>query len=68
MKILIVSENNGAKIITSKVLPRIGDMVDMFYKPSPVVKSVLLYPTDETLAGIITPDCDHCIQAIISVS
>jgi hypothetical protein len=45
MKILFISECGEALFKFSEFLPRIGDKVDIFYRPYPTVTSVLLYPS-----------------------
>ena len=53
MNILIIT-GFGQHEMRSTVehIPRIGEAVDMFYKPAPVVKTVLNYPSDDTLKSI----------------
>jgi hypothetical protein len=69
MKIVFISEFGKACIKSTEILPRIGDSVDMFYKPSPKVLSVLLYPTIDTLKSLETKGFDGvgAIDAVIIV-
>lgn len=62
MKILIIDKHGNNKIKDTDILPRIGDNIDMLYFPRPFVKSVLLWPSDDTLRGI-----SKNIDAIVTV-
>lgn len=64
MKILFITELGLHKTIESNFIPRIGDNVEMFFKPNPKVESVLHYPSEETLKGIASTD----VEVIIAVS
>jgi hypothetical protein len=60
MKILIVNKLNQSVIVITDILPRIGDSIDKFYKPYPIVTHVLLWPQDKTMA-------DNSIDAVVTV-
>lgn len=67
MRLLILSGNGNSGIIESNFVPRIGDKVDMFYKPFPTVTHVLCWPSDDLLASrgtYVSSDID----AIITVN
>ncbi len=65
MKILIVNNFGKGKVKDTDILPSLGHSIDMFYRPHPIVKSVLLWPSEETLKGIA---CDvNDIDAIVTV-
>ena len=49
MRILIMNTYGQAVIKETNILPRVGDTIDLFYKPLPKVTGVCLYPTVETL-------------------
>lgn len=51
-------------------VPRIGDKIDIFYHPFPVVTSVLLYPSDETLSSLASQQFTDLreIVAVVTVS
>ena len=54
MKIIIISPLAKQMRITSNVqsVPRVGDCIDAFYKPHPMVKNVLWLPSTDTLKSI----------------
>lgn len=49
MKIAIICMYGNYRIIETQILPRVGDRIDMFYTPRPVVNSVLLYPSNKSM-------------------
>lgn len=49
MRILFVDEMGNNVLMETDILPRVGDKVDMFCRPFPVVKNVLLFPSKELL-------------------
>lgn len=65
MLILIINGFGQCKTRDSDFIPRVGDKIDMFYKPFPVVTSVTHWPSDETLKD--TQYTSSEIQAIITV-
>ena len=74
MKILIVSQvANNAEVKNVNVIPRIGDSIDMFYYPFPIVTKVILFPTSNLLQKFdqnnqIMAKLDHMyIDAIVCV-
>lgn len=68
MKILIVNSHGRGELITPEILPRIGDKVDMFYRPFPVVNDVLLYPSKKLLSEIYCQlGSDINVDAIVTV-
>jgi len=54
MRILIITQQGGALIKDTAILPRIGDNVDMFYQPYPKVVGVTLYPSHETQESLLS--------------
>lgn len=70
MKILFVNEFGQSELKETEILPRIGDNVDMFYKPYPKVTSVLLYPNEDTAKKLMCELGCGCnsLQAIVTVS
>lgn len=76
MKLEILIVNRIANQVVKKavnVIPRVGDMLDMFYSPLPKVVSVILYPRPETLTNLdpehkVITELDYMfIEAIIFV-
>lgn len=64
MKIIVLNGVIGEKIIKDvKAIPRIGEKIDLFYTPLPVVIDVIWYPTKETLSKIDVKNID--IDALI---
>ena len=53
MIIIIVSRFGHSEVKDTSILPRIGDTVDLFYNPMPKVTAVCLFPSSETLAGVV---------------
>lgn len=51
MKILIINEFGEKKVKECDQVPRIGDKVDVFCRPRPVVSSVLWWPADGALSN-----------------
>ena len=35
MKLLVINQSGNGVIVTAQSVPRIGEQVDMFYKPNP---------------------------------
>ena len=66
MKLLVISEYGQSKVVTSDILPRIGDSVDLFYSPLPKVSVVVLWPSEDKLEALDDNLTD--IDAIITVS
>jgi hypothetical protein len=64
MKLLIVNQLGNHAIVDSNVIPRVGDRVDLFYTPYPMVTSVLLWPKESTLKAM---NISVAIEAIITV-
>tara|TARA_R110000851_G_scaffold8055_1_gene31018 strand:+ start:526 stop:723 length:198 start_codon:yes stop_codon:yes gene_type:complete len=64
MKILIINGYGNATIKETNILPRLGDGIDVFYKPIPTVNAVCLFPTKDTLSGLNVTDI---IDAIVTV-
>lgn len=65
MKMLFINKLGHNEIKESEILPRIGDKVDMFYRPFPTVNQVLLWPSSELLKEL---RCDGLtIDAVITV-
>lgn len=56
MRLLIISAHGNTTTKICDFLPRIGDNIDSFYSPLPIVKKVVLWPSKERLAdyGIST--------------
>ena len=52
IKFLIINKYGDQEIMERETLPRVGDHVDMFYKPEPVVKKVVWWPQHEKLAHL----------------
>ena len=52
MILLIVSAHGHTEVKNTSILPRVGDQVDLFYKPMPKVTGVCLFPSPETLGGV----------------
>lgn len=65
MKILIINKFGENRYIETDILPRIGDNVDMFYKPCPKVDSVTLYVSIDTLK---TLGINEKVDAIVTVA
>ena len=66
MKLLIINEYRHSEIKNSDFVPRVGELVDMFYKPSPTVTRVLNWPSNELLKNLNAEQLN--IQAVITVS
>lgn len=49
MRILFITEMGHNTIKETNILPRVGDKVDVFYRPFPVVENVLLFPSKKLL-------------------
>lgn len=64
MKLLIINTCGKATIKETNILPRLGDRIDMFYKPLPRVIGVCLFPTKETLKEL---NVDDVIDAVVTV-
>ena len=64
MKLIVIDQFGKAKKLTAKALPRIGDKVDMFYRPFPTVTMVLMWPTKERLKEFGVNDE---VEAIVAV-
>jgi len=63
MKMLVFNKFGNGVIKESDIIPRVGDMLDLFYLPLPTVTEVVLWPTEERLKEF---DADKLnIQAII---
>ncbi len=62
MKLLIINQYSQSEFKETQILPRVGDRLDMFYKPRPTVKEVILFPTTESLEVI---KCYKHVDAII---
>ena len=69
MKILIVTKIGTGAVRSTQIIPRKGDLVDLFYKPHPRVSEGLLYPSKETLEalGCKSSGIDSTIDAIITL-
>ena len=54
MKIITISRLAAQMQVTSNVqsVPRVGDSIDIFYEPHPVVKKVIWFPSTATLKSI----------------
>jgi len=63
MKLLIINKFGDNKLINGEFVPRIGDTIDLFYVPLPVVSKVVCFPSSERLSEIGVFDKE--IQAII---
>ena len=59
-----MSESASTVISNASFVPRIGDNVDMFYRPFPTVNQVILYPKKESYADL---NLDVEINAIVIV-
>ncbi len=60
-KVLFVSKIAGEKVYRKvKHVPRIGDRVDLFYRPSPIVEEIVWFPADRTL------ECDTEVVILLS--
>lgn len=66
MKILVINQFGTGQVKDSKVIPRVGDKVDMFYEPLPSVTQVILWPSRRRLAQLQAEKLD--IEAIIIVA
>jgi len=49
MKLLVIASTGQAEIVEAASIPPAGARVDRFYEPWPAVKSILMWPTQETL-------------------
>lgn len=67
MKILICSKFNDTELIDSSFVPRIGENVDLFYKPMPTVVKVICHPSDETVKQFTLSYLAFKIEAIVFV-
>lgn len=66
MDILIIAQGGQHQIIKNCAsIPRVGEKVDFFYQPLPVVTSVIWFPSNDRLAAI---NVDDAIEAIITVA
>ena len=65
MLIIIISAYGQSEYRNTDILPRMGDRVDMFYKPFPSVSSVLLYPSSDTQKEMGLTDA---VDAIVTVA
>lgn len=53
MKILIIETViNKAVIKTVQSIPRVGERIDLFYSPLPIVKDIVNLPTQATLEAM----------------
>jgi len=52
MDILIINSKGENIVIETDFIPRVGDGIDVFYKPYPKVTNVLLFPSKDTLKAI----------------
>ena len=66
MKVLVINGFGHNEIKETQVIPRVGEMVDMFYLPHPTVTNVLHWPSKETLVKLQAENID--IAAIVTVS
>ena len=66
MRIFIVERFGKNQIIDTEILPRIGDQIDVFYRPFPTVKTVLLFPKLETIKDMGLDDIGG-VDALITV-
>lgn len=67
INLIIVGQFGLAERITANALPRMGDKIDMFYKPYPAVTNILLWPSTETLKNLGFDPEEDC-TAIVTVS
>lgn len=65
MKLLITTPHGQAQIRTTDIFPRLGDNIDVFYRPYPKVMNVVLYPST-SLTKLAVGDKTK-IDAIITV-
>ena len=49
LKIIVINPFGEYKKLECKVIPQIGSHIDIFYTPCPTVKTVLMYPSNETI-------------------
>lgn len=64
MKVLFVTKYGQNCFKDLSFIPRLGDSMDLFYRPYPKVTAVLLFPTLTTLAELGVTD--H-IDAVITL-
>jgi hypothetical protein len=66
MKLLIINGFGKGEIKESDFIPRVGEKVDMFYRPMPTVSQVVNWPSKEVLKQVNAENIN--IQAIVTVS
>jgi hypothetical protein len=65
MNVIILNRSGKAEIkLGVNFIPRIGDSVDMFYSPPPIVRRVIAYPGKEILEYVST---EEPIDALVYV-
>ena len=52
MTMIIINKFGQSCLHSSDVVPRVGDIVDRFYDPPPIVTQVLLYPSRKRLDNL----------------
>ncbi len=48
IEIMIINKFGNKEIVSSNFVPRVGDNIDLFYEPYPIVKKVLAFPSPAT--------------------
>lgn len=66
MNILIMSDCKSTIVKNTTILPRVGDRVEINYKPMPTVFDVVLWPNQNDLKKF-NEDIDVNIDAIVMV-
>ena len=65
MKVLIIHEHGQNEFKEVSFIPRVGDKIDVFYRPYPEVFSALAYPSVDTIKSLGV-ECGN-LDAIITV-
>ncbi len=66
MNILVISQFDcSRKIVTSDFIPRVGDRIDMFCRPLPIVSEVIAWPSEERLQQASAELFSEEIDAIV---
>lgn len=66
MKLLVINQFGANQIVDAQAIPPIGAQVDLFFKPAPRVKEVVMWPGEEMLRSLQAVDMQ--IEALVIVS
>ena len=66
MKILVLNSSGNSEIKHSSFIPRVGENVDMFYRPMPTVSNVINWPSKAMLKDVNAENME--IDVVIMVS